>query len=828
MATRCRALRSVFASFLPTLLLCVGCGSGGGGNGSRVQPSGEDPPPGSRAALAIDAMTPPGDVIAFIGQSVRFALELPAQKSKESQIDWRLDGTPVAGRGEELLLDTSSLGPGLHTVAAAVKEGDLSGTVYWKLELAGDGEEITNRRPSVIQALPPAGVVLGKRETVVLQIAAHDLDASDTLKFRWRVDGEDQHGDARTFTLQAASVGVGDHLVQVEVLDGVERAPGESVHHVWPVRVVPDSEPRAPWICGAWPLGTLRLGKEGPVRFEVDADCADSRETPEFVWTLNGQEQAAHGPVFDLDPMTDENLLDAGDYHVTCRIADPRGDADLQALARWTLRLTGGQERYSPAPDGKNLPPTGKAPFPREIALLAPGQSQTFQVEAQDPEGNLLRYDWYVDGVLQDAGGPITTFTVPSDYNEQLLSVQVLADDGRKHAPTTETVGAATVLGTWDLEVQTRYAQELALTSGTVIIDNGDPGTFASGYWTVSGASRPQGKTSLYSRSPSSTYAFQTNVPSAGKYEVLLWWTSWPSRAPDATVLVEHAGGTSRLKIDQRARGGAWNLVGSYQFKDLARVTIVSRGSPYSTCADAVCLRPASGTGNVDSAPPPQSAFSEFLIEDGSPGTRADGAWKVIPSTATEGHGASYRTAVDSGKYVYHRSLSWSQTYDVYAWWVPYSTRSTATPYVITHAGGTTTVKVDQTRLGGRWNYLGRWLFNRELDVQLLVGKGVSACADALRFVPVTSASPQAAKTVQLSWSPPLENADGSRLNDLAGYKVYYGSGTSALSLLRDVGSANQATLGTLLPGTYTFAVTAYDYYRNESSFSGRATITIK
>lgn len=76
---------------------------------------------------------------------------------------------------------------------------------------------------------------------------------------------------------------------------------------------------------------------------------------------------------------------------------------------------------------------------------------------------------------------------------------------------------------------------------------------------------------------------------------------------------------------------------------------------------------------------------------------------------------------------------------------------------------------------------------------------------------------------ISLNWTAPEENVDGTELNDLAGFKVYYGD-TSPVSKENsqsiDVGDRTDYTFDGLDPGTYYFAVTAYDVSGNESEFS--------
>ncbi len=84
-----------------------------------------------------------------------------------------------------------------------------------------------------------------------------------------------------------------------------------------------------------------------------------------------------------------------------------------------------------------------------------------------------------------------------------------------------------------------------------------------------------------------------------------------------------------------------------------------------------------------------------------------------------------------------------------------------------------------------------------------------------------------AAYDVTLVWEPPLTNADGTPLNDLAGYRVYYGTTSRGYSSATDVGRTTSSNIGGLFYGVaYYFAVTAYDASGNESQFSNEVTKT--
>ncbi len=75
-----------------------------------------------------------------------------------------------------------------------------------------------------------------------------------------------------------------------------------------------------------------------------------------------------------------------------------------------------------------------------------------------------------------------------------------------------------------------------------------------------------------------------------------------------------------------------------------------------------------------------------------------------------------------------------------------------------------------------------------------------------------------------LSWVAPSTRADGSYLplTELEGYRIYYGTSASNLSVLVDLNddSLTEYSVDTLPSGNYYFAVTAYDSNGIESGLS--------
>jgi hypothetical protein len=88
------------------------------------------------------------------------------------------------------------------------------------------------------------------------------------------------------------------------------------------------------------------------------------------------------------------------------------------------------------------------------------------------------------------------------------------------------------------------------------------------------------------------------------------------------------------------------------------------------------------------------------------------------------------------------------------------------------------------------------------------------------------SASPGSAAPsgpgVSLSWDVPTRTEDGETLQDLAGYRIHFGTNQSALVSSIEVQSAgsNNFTVQNLRPGTYYFAVRAVAANGSESKLS--------
>jgi hypothetical protein len=86
------------------------------------------------------------------------------------------------------------------------------------------------------------------------------------------------------------------------------------------------------------------------------------------------------------------------------------------------------------------------------------------------------------------------------------------------------------------------------------------------------------------------------------------------------------------------------------------------------------------------------------------------------------------------------------------------------------------------------------------------------------------------ARAATLEWTAPTTMTDGSTLADLAGYRIHYGKSVLSLDSVIEIRNPSVSTyvVEDLAPGTYYFAVTAFNSHNHESerSNAGRKEIT--
>ena len=91
---------------------------------------------------------------------------------------------------------------------------------------------------------------------------------------------------------------------------------------------------------------------------------------------------------------------------------------------------------------------------------------------------------------------------------------------------------------------------------------------------------------------------FTPTISTAGKYDVYVWYTAGTDRASNAPFAISYSGGSNTVFVNQRANGGAWNLIASglpFTNGSSGFVRLSNRASNTVVIADAVRFAYAEG-----------------------------------------------------------------------------------------------------------------------------------------------------------------------------------------------------------------------------------------
>ncbi len=176
-------------------------------------------------------------------------------------------------------------------------------------------------------------------------------------------------------------------------------------------------------------------------------------------------------------------------------------------------------------------------------------------------------------------------------------------------------------------------------------------------------------------------------IATTGNYKLYAKWPASASHTPEATYTVSYQGGTATVTANQQTNGGQWNLVGTFPFN--------AGGSGYKvTLADSPLGKAAADAIYIVSAAAPADPFTW------TPALPSAGSWRVLVR------------------------------------WPASSGNTAAAQYTVTHAGGTTTVTVNQKQNGGVWNSLGSFSLTPGAGhkVTLAASANGATIADAVLF----------------------------------------------------------------------------------------------
>lgn len=113
-------------------------------------------------------------------------------------------------------------------------------------------------------------------------------------------------------------------------------------------------------------------------------------------------------------------------------------------------------------------------------------------------------------------------------------------------------------------------------------------------------------------------------------------------------------------------------------------------------------------------------------------------------------------------------------------------------------------------------------------DISITVSDGTSTATLPAFSITVTATASVGSAT--LRWVPPTMNEDGTPIENLSGYRIYYGTSTTNLTSVHEIRNptVTVAVIDNLGPATWYFALKAFNSLNVESSFSNIASKTIR
>ena len=206
-----------------------------------------------------------------------------------------------------------------------------------------------------------------------------------------------------------------------------------------------------------------------------------------------------------------------------------------------------------------------------------------------DPGAALQNIVSVVGGISPNASPAEVVTVLPADASTRLDNVVTLAP----YASTGEIAAINQVvvyMGSVDTTTDGTTTDGTMPPNLELIMDNGESGTSPDGVWMTSSGVNFYGVDSLYSNTVGGSYTFTALV--SGSQEVSLWWTEYANRWTAVPIdIYDGAVLLDTVIVNQQQNGGAWNVLGSYQFSGQAHVVIRSV-STNTTSADAVRFVP--------------------------------------------------------------------------------------------------------------------------------------------------------------------------------------------------------------------------------------------
>ena len=461
-----------------------------------------------------------------------------------------------------------------------------------------------NQLPDILEQNPSSPVEIPALGHQTFSISAVDPD-NDMLHYSWLLDHQPLTADGDSYHWQATTGHIGEHRLEVRISDG-----HSTLARQWSVTILQqpglviiddrdsNTEQSGPWKSsqGANPFQGHSLYSDGngsfswlpaidePGRYLVSAwwTTHDRRSTA-VPFTINDS-LGSHIVTVDMqrpdlggqwNPLGEFEFTTAGQYRIT--VSSNNGQACADAV-----RL----ERIGDPVD--NLPPAiVQSPQATPNPVILPATTR-LTVSADDPDSQPgpLQYSWqqlagpglasFSDNHGSHANDISASFDLPGDYR-----IGVTVTDGEANVTSEIAIAVQPPPGT-----------------GSIIVDDLDANTSATGTWKSSSGNSPYLDHSRYSNN--GRFRWHPALPAGGEYTLYAWWTSHPNRSTEVPFTIHDRHGSHQVWVDMRDPEGAgqWQWLGLFNFEPGSATIEVSTDNGQAG-ADAIRLDGGAPTGNL-------------------------------------------------------------------------------------------------------------------------------------------------------------------------------------------------------------------------------------
>lgn len=266
-----------------------------------------------------------------------------------------------------------------------------------------------NKVPIMIHQPVERHLSMEDQESIELSVIVTDEDLPN-LTYEWYVDGERMISETGPKMIYKADAeGNAQHVIRINVVDS--GLPQMNVSWYWNLRIddidvdlkITDSDPESPIVVDEKEVGLIN--------FSVSIDEEDPYPN-QFLWTVNGV-GVANGSNYYLFGYDHGS---AGEYTIRVNVSDSFG----WMTHEWELTI-----------NNVNRPPLiiSVNPSYPEMSIEEEIQGMiTFSVDARDPDGDDLSYEWTLNDVSVGTG-PLFEFAYDMNSSE-VYSLKVMVSDG--------------------------------------------------------------------------------------------------------------------------------------------------------------------------------------------------------------------------------------------------------------------------------------------------------------------------------------------------------------------------------------------------------------